>query len=51
MKTRHYQKDPEFSNVIIVLGIAITANILCQSMSIDLGDTLHHIQRQIVACL
>lgn len=48
MKQVAKNKDPEFSNVVLVLGIAIAANILSYGMGIDMSDTAIHIKQQLV---
>ena len=40
-------QDKKFDNVIIVLGIAITANILSTSLGIDITDTIKYMATNI----
>lgn len=44
MKTReiHTHKENDYSNVIMVIGIAIMLKILFSSLGLDVADTARH---------
>ena len=45
MKTleTHTTKENDYSNVIIVIGIAVMMNILFSSLGLDITDTAKHV--------
>lgn len=49
MKTRdtHNIKDYDYSNVIIVIGIAVMLKILFSSLGLDVTDTAKHMASHI----
>jgi len=49
MKTleTHTTQENDFSNVIIVIGIAVMMNILFSSLGLDITDTAKHVASNI----
>ena len=49
MKTRetHTTTENDYSNMIIVIGTAVTINILFSSLGLDVSDTARHLASNI----